>query len=352
MATNDTANKQSKKRTALQFASWLVSFGLLYWIFFVKLPQQVDISQVWSTVAALTLWQNLLLLIGGLLTVWAVGWTAATVLPGLSVRKSTQASVVGQMTSVALPPPLDMVIRFTMYKTYGFSADKSAIAVVIAGIARYFTVVAIPLIGLGAVIITGQGSLNDVVWFVGVGGLFLFALWLMKLILSSKKSARAVGSTMQKIINVARRLFRHKPITTLTDAVVDFGGRTSNVAVSNFKPIAISNIAWGLSCFVVFFLSVRFCGIDASSMSTPYVLFIAGLMLLLNSIPITPGGIGISEAILLSVIPFSSPEIETAFTAALFVYRVYTWLMPMPLGIIAYISWRLQIRQHPASKTT
>jgi uncharacterized membrane protein YbhN (UPF0104 family) len=337
--------KTSVKRRVFQLISWLISFGLLYWIFFVKLPQDVDISQVWTTVQALTLSQNFFLCMAGLLTVWAVGWTAATVLPGLPVSKATEASVVGQMTSVALPPPLDMVIRFTMYKTYGFSADKSAIAVVIAGIARYFTVVAIPLIGMAAIIIAGQGSSRTVVWFIGVGIVFLFALWLMRLILSSKKSAKAVGVVVQKIVNIARKLIRRKPLTNLSDDVVDFGARTSDVAVTHFKPIAVSNIAWGLSCFVVFLLSVRFCGIDASIMSTPVVLLIAGCMLLLNCIPLTPGGIGISEAVLLSVIPFSGPEVEAAFTAALFVYRVYTWLLPMPLGIVAYITWRLRIKK-------
>lgn len=149
---------------------------------------------------------------------------------------------------------------------------------------------------------------------------------------------------MQKFVNWFRRLFRRKPLDHFVDDVVDFGERTGDVAIGQFRQIAISNVAWGLSCYLVFLMAVRFCGVEVSEMSNAYILLVTGTMLLLNTLPITPGGIGVTEAILLGAIPFSSPEVETAFASALFVYRIYTWLLPFPVGIVAYLTWRHQIR--------
>lgn len=320
----------------------LVPLVLLYWIFAVKIPSEVSYSEVWASVTALTFGENLALLFAGLLTIVVYGWTSATVLPGLSLRKGTQSAVSGQMTSVVLPPPIDLVIRFSMYKSYGFSVDKSTIAVGVAGIARYFTVFALPLMGLGALILVGQGTEDYGMWLLVGGALFGFALWLMRLVLMSDRSARAVGRVLQNIITWVLNKLHRTLKRDIVAIVADFSSRTRAVAIGNFRPIAISNIAWSLSCYFVMLLSIRFCGIDASIFSAAYVLLITGCMLLLNAFPITPGGIGVTEAILVAFIPFPSEQVQAAFLSALFVYRIYTWLLPLPVGGIAYFTWRHQ----------
>ncbi len=318
----------------------LLPIVLMYWIFFIKIPGEVSYAEVWSTITALTGAQNFLLILGGLLTIVTYGWTSATVLPGLSLKRGTQSAVSGQLTSVVLPAPVDLAIRFNMYKSYGFTVDKSAVAVGVAGIARYFTVVAIPLLGLLAMIVSGQGTKSYVLWLLGGGIAFFVALFLMRLILSSKKSARRIGIILQSIVSRVLGLIRRKTDKDIVRIVVDFGARTRDVAVDYFSSIALSNIVWGLSSFVVLLMAIRFCGIDADVMSAPYVLLITGCMLLLNAFPITPGGIGVTETVLITFIVFPTPQTKTAFVSAMFLYRVYTWLLPMPIGALAYLSWR------------
>ena len=70
------------------------------------------------------------------------------------------------------------------------------------------------------------------------------------------------------------------------------------------------------------------------------MLLINGVMLLLNAFPITTGGIGVTETILVALIPFPNNQVQAAFLSALFLYRIYTWLLPMPVGLVAYGSWR------------
>lgn len=336
-------NKPTKKQQLLTFLSYLLSIALFYWLFFVVLPSEIDYGQVKANLDSLSFADNLFLIAAGLGTILAIGWTAATVLPGLSVKKATQASVVGQLTAVILPPPADMVIRFGMYKTYGFSIDKSAIAVVLSGIARYFIVVVVALLGLFALLITGQGDMTTVIWLVGGVAVFSFAWWLMQQILSGKKAAKKVGLEIQKLVNWFLDFFRRKPIVNLDTSVVKFSIRSKDVVTKNIWPISLSNLVWGLSCYLVLFLAVRFCGIDSEIMSAAYLLLITGVMLILNCLPLPGSGVGVTEALLLSIINFPNEQVQSSFTAALFLYRIYTWLLPFPVGVVAYFVWRYQI---------
>lgn len=318
----------------------LVPAGLLYWIFVIKIPSQISYADIWATIESLSVWQNAALFVAGLLTILVYGWTSATVLPGLSLRNGVQSAVSGQLTSVVLPAPIDLVIRFSMYKSYGYGADKSTVAVILAGIARYFTVFAIPILGLGVLILAGQGTQKYWLWFLGGSAAFIAALFIMRSILSSRKSAQKVGRIAQKIVSFLLRLFRRPPKTNITKTVVDFGASSHGVAVDYFKSIAISNLAWGLSCYLALFFALRFCGITPDIMSAAYILLVTGCMLLLNAFPITPGGIGVTETILVAFVPLPTPAAQAAFASALFVYRIYTWLLPMPIGAGAYYSWK------------
>jgi uncharacterized membrane protein YbhN (UPF0104 family) len=341
---NKTKQNKSIKKRIISILTFLVPLAIMYWFFFVLLPSQIDVAELKATIQSLTLKDHIALLAAGVASILAVGWTAATVLPGIKVLKATQASVVSQLTAVILPPPADMAIRFGMYKTYDFPVDKSAVAVILSGIARYFTVVAVALLGLIALLFSGQGDKAVLFWLILGSAVFLGALWIMRLIIESPKTAHKTGRIIQNIVNYVRKIFRKKPATDIEAGAVDFGKNSKDVAIGNFWPIAISNIVWGLSCFLVLLLATRFCGIDASIMSASYLLFITGIMLMLNSLPIPGSGAGVTETILLTNINFPNPQVQSAFTAALLLYRIYTFLLPFPIGAVAYFTWRYQIR--------
>jgi uncharacterized membrane protein YbhN (UPF0104 family) len=332
--------KKPLKNRIFKILGLLIPAFLLYWIFAVKIPSEVSYQEIWTTITSLTLTENLILVLGGLLTIVTYGWTSAAVLPGLPLKQGTQSAVSGQLTSVILPAPVDLAIRFSMYKSYGFSIDKSTVAVTVAGIARYFIVFIMPVIGLGLMLVTGQGTSGYLTWFVLGSLLILFALWFMKITLSSEKTAKKIGEILDKIVNKFLKLLKRKNRIDLVSVSVGFGKSTRGVAVDHFRSILLSNLVWGFSSFLVLFFAIRFVGIDSSVFSVSYIFLITGMMLLFNAFPITPGGIGVTEALLITLISFPSSEVQTAFMSAMFLYRIYTWLLPMPVGAVAYASWK------------
>ena len=64
--------------------------------------------------------------------------------------------------------------------------------------------------------------------------------------------------------------------------------------------------------------------------------------LLLSMIPIFPGGLGVVELAYVGVIVGNSgnTELATAATAGAFVHRIFTWLVPIVIGLIPLIRWR------------
>jgi uncharacterized protein (TIRG00374 family) len=62
---------------------------------------------------------------------------------------------------------------------------------------------------------------------------------------------------------------------------------------------------------------------------------------LLTVLPITPGGLGITELGLIATLAAGAGHQASAqVTAAVLLYRAVTYLPPIPLGAIACLAWR------------
>jgi hypothetical protein len=72
---------------------------------------------------------------------------------------------------------------------------------------------------------------------------------------------------------------------------------------------------------------------------------------LLTVLPITPGGLGITELGLVGVLAAGAgPRASAQVTAAVLLYRAVTYLPPIPLGAAAFLAWRhAPALIHPAS---
>jgi Lysylphosphatidylglycerol synthase TM region len=62
---------------------------------------------------------------------------------------------------------------------------------------------------------------------------------------------------------------------------------------------------------------------------------------LLTALPVTPGGLGITELGLIGTLAATADHRATAqVTAAVLLYRAVTYLPPIPLGALACLIWR------------
>ena len=338
---------KSFNRWVVKIVGVLLVLALLYYSLFVLLPSELDWATVWADLQALTGGQILGLVLSGLLAIIALGWTSKASLPGLSLYQGTESSATSQLTAFVFPPPADMAIRFAMYRTYGFSDEQSAVAVIIAMVARYAMVVAMPLLGLGLVLIAGQGGSTALLWFVGLGIAFALVIWLIIKVARSEEAAHRVGAWLQRVAGRIIRWFRRTPPTDLEDSVVDFGRRTRHTLDHNGRALILSNVVWGLSNALVMGLSMRFSGLDSTSVSAVAVVLAAGLVMAINMLPI-PGKDALAITWVSSILGLTSTVDVSDLGTAMLLYRLVTWILPMPVGGVAFLLWRRRVRKQGA----
>jgi uncharacterized membrane protein YbhN (UPF0104 family) len=96
--------------------------------------------------------------------------------------------------------------------------------------------------------------------------------------------------------------------------------------------------------FIALVLSMRFMGVTEDQASIGLIFDAYAVGLLLSMIPIFPGGLGVVELAYVGIIvggdASSNPDLANAVTAGAFVHRIFTWLLPILIGVPPLIGWR------------
>ena len=100
-----------------------------------------------------------------------------------------------------------------------------------------------------------------------------------------------------------------------------------------------------LSVYLVLLVSLRLVGVSESEVSWSVVLASFALVRILQSIPITPGGMGVVELGLTGALVAAGGD-HTEVVAGVLVFRALTWLPPLLTGPFFYLGWRAWLRRH------
>jgi uncharacterized membrane protein YbhN (UPF0104 family) len=139
-------------------------------------------------------------------------------------------------------------------------------------------------------------------------------------------------------------IFNRTPSKDLEQEVVDFGRRTRGTAETNRRSLLAANLSWALSNALVMGLALRFTGLDTSVLSAAEILLATSLIMAVNVLPI-PGINAIIVPQLSSFLGLTSETEESELAAALTLYRVTTWILPMMIGAVMFFVWRFRVRR-------
>jgi uncharacterized membrane protein YbhN (UPF0104 family) len=115
--------------------------------------------------------------------------------------------------------------------------------------------------------------------------------------------------------------------------------------------VGLLRLCWGrltvtmvlsqLTVVLVLGLCVRMQGLDRSTISWAVILVAWGLVTFASLLIPTPGGLGVAEVVLVGVLGYGLPESDQpAVLAAVLLYRLATFLVPIPIGLGTYLYWR------------
>ena len=321
--------------------SGLVSLVLVVAIFAYAIPKFADYGDVIDTLGTLTpieLGSLIAAMVFNLFTYWFANMAA---LPGLRLG---QAAVVTQTTtSVANTIPaggaVALGLTYQILRSWGFTGSAIALYIGVTGIWNIFTKLALPVISIALLALTGGGSAAYVgAAVIGVVVLAI-AIALLALVFWSEAFARRVGDRLGRIASWFKKLFHKDPITDGGDRAVSFRADTVELVRRRWIPITLTTILSQLALYFVLLLSLRHMGISQAEVSAVEVLAVFAFGRLLTALPITPGGLGVVELGYIGGLVAAGGD-KPEVVAAVLIFRLLTYGIQIPLGGFTYLIWR------------
>ena len=319
----------------------VVSLAVAGAIFVYVLSSAADVSDVGAAISSMTgleLVTLALVAVWNLMTYWLVV-VAAT--PGLTYR---QAMVLVESTTAvanAVPGGSAVAVGLTygMLGSWGFSRSRSTLSVVVSGLWNNFAKLGLPVLALALVALQGDASparVSAAVFGIAalVGSVVVFAL-----VLRREEFARQLGDVAARGASRVRRMVGKGPVEGWGDATAKFRARTLGLVSRAWLRLTVATVVSHLSLYLVLLVALRHIGVSNAEVRWTEVLAVFAVVRLLTAIPITPGGLGVVELGMIAGLTAAGGD-EPEVVAAVLVYRGLTYLLPIPLGLFAYLFWR------------
>ena len=328
----------------------LIALVVIVVVFAVVLPGIADYSKVWDAFSSLSPgWFIALLVVTVLnLATYAPNWMVA--LPGLRYRQSIEVTMAGTAVSNVAPlgGAVSMGMQFAMFKRWGFEKSQVSRAMVVTGIWNNITNLAMPLMGL--LVLTIRGGKNLALEAAAkIGGVVLvIAIFFLWQVFRSEAGARSVGSLVDRLRAPIARLRKKTPPTSGPQTMSAFRHDSVELIRARWLALTLTTVGGVMFVFVVLAVVLRALDLDGDQITyTEAFAAWASTRLLSTAFPVTPGGLGIIEVGLTgALIGFGG--LEGPVVAAVLLYRVLTYIPPIVLGGLAFLSFK-RYGGHPSS---
>jgi uncharacterized protein (TIRG00374 family) len=318
-----------------------ISLLLVVGIFVFAIPRIASYGSVLAIFRQLTwreLWSLLLATGFNLFTYWLANMAA---LPGLTLGRA--AVITQTTTSVANTLPVGGAVAvgltYEMLYSWGFNRVTSTLYVVVTGIWNILMKLALPILSVAILAITGTSSAAFVtaavlglVVLAAAVGLFASILW-------KEELARRIGHLGERVVASIMRVFRRPPVTGLAESAVRFRRETIGLVRRRWLWLTLATILGHIALFLVLLLSLRHVGVSEAEISTAQALAVFAFGRLISALPITPGGLGVIELGYIGGLVAAGggrPQV----VAAVLLFRVLTYGIQIPLGGVTYLIWR------------
>jgi uncharacterized membrane protein YbhN (UPF0104 family) len=202
-----------------------------------------------------------------------------------------------------------------------------------------FIKLGLPVLALALVLLQGgAGGGRVTAALLGIAGL-VGAIVVFALMLRSEEQARRFGVLAGRVASQVLRLLRRPPVAGWELATVKFRTRTLDLVEGRWRSITVTSLVSHLSLYLVLLVALRDVGVSEAEVGWAEVLAAFAFARLATAIPLTPGGVGFVEAVLITTLSAAGGDRDQV-VAAVLVYRALTWALPILVGVVCYLWWR------------
>ncbi len=323
-------------RTAVSAALIAATFGF-------ALPHFASYRSVWASVYAMTWPHVLLVAAAAAVSMFAYWIMICSVLPSIRLREAAVVNLGSNAVANTLPAggALAMGVSWAMLSSWGVSTSEYVLYTLVSGVWNVFVRLGMPVLALLVLLtVSRPGAGLIAAAAVGLAVLTTMAVAL-RLLLRSESFALRAGRGLQRALASGCRLARRKPPADVPGSLLSFRERASGLLAARGWRITATSAATQLALWLVLLACLR--GVGLSQAEVPWQTSLAAFAFvgLLTALPVTPGGVGITELGLVGILAVGAGHrVSAQVTAAVLLYRAVTYLPPIPLGAIACLVWR------------
>jgi uncharacterized protein (TIRG00374 family) len=315
-------------RTAIWLAITAVSLYLVA-------PSLIEVAGSWKSITTFNpAWLGVmaLLQVATLACVW--------VLQRLSVHaRSWQTVIESQLAGNAISKiapgggAVGAALQYRMLVQGGIDRTTAVGGLAAASLLTFAVVLALPVVAIPAVL-RGSVSRTLVETSVLAGGAFILLAALGAASFASDRPLAWAGRTIQRVRN---RLRRHaEPLRNFPARLLSERDRILASIGPRWKGALLATIGRWAFDYATLLAALAAVG----SRPRPVLVLLAFCAAqVLAQIPVTPGGLGFVEAGLTAMLALAGVNAEDAVVAT-FAYRLFSYWLPLPAGIVAYVVYQ------------
>lgn len=233
---------------------------------------------------------------------------------------------------------LGIGLQAAMLRDYGFKGGESSSAIVLTGASNILATITLPGVAALTLLVSGQIDQESALKAAISVVIAASAIGIFTVVIRSEKLARKLGSLSDKAIKWITKLLKIKKEVHISSLIMDFRKEAYEVTMKRWHLLAGSNLLQQLGQFSVLFVALSILDPGAATFAT--IFWAYALAKIGSFIPLTPGGIGTVDAILISLLISAGISSEAALASTL-IWRFATFVPQMFLGIATFLYWRV-----------
>jgi uncharacterized protein (TIRG00374 family) len=320
----------------------VVLVGIFLFVFGVVLPRLIDYDAVRAALAALTPGQLGLLVLTSAVAYVANAGPTRVLVPGLSWPHAVGSDLAARAVVSTVPGPTDVATRLVLYRQWSIPTAIASAGIVLAALFETFSSFALPLIAAAALLVTGQPTESRALQIALIGLIVLVAgAVLLVSIVRSEDQARRLGGWLDRMAQRIWKLFRKTPPTGIVEGILDLRERSKAIltqrGLRGFAAAVVAKLAW----FVVLEIALWCVGVGPDVLPPSAVLAAMAVVGMVSLIPITPGGVGVTEVAYIGILSsVAGSGLTEPLTAAVMLFRIAQWFVPIPVGWVLLLVMR------------
>jgi uncharacterized membrane protein YbhN (UPF0104 family) len=322
--------------------SGLLTYGVvvLCVVFLVRSVQGEDFT---SALALVTWPQVVVISLLGVVNLATNLPPMAICLPGLRYREAAVTNTASAALSNTVPEggAVATGLNYAMLRSWGFRLSDITSEVIVTGTWSQMTKYSLLAIGLCATWLQGWGMAGlgwvALIWTAVV----IVAAILLALILRSVGFATRLGRWTDGLFRLGTKVVKAWEPPVMEKTLPDFRELMVRLLRYCWGRLTVAMIVSQLTACFVLGVACRMQGLDESTISWAVIVLAYSAVVMASLLVPTPGGLGVAEVVLTLVLGYGLPESDqAAVLAAVLLYRLATFLVPIPIGLVTYLYWR------------